>query len=78
MVRNEKGEVSHKRIIAYLCVSTLCACLVGSMFSKNSPSSSIVDGIVMIGVAAIAGTSVDKFANGANNKLKRNEQAQDT
>jgi undecaprenyl pyrophosphate phosphatase UppP len=79
MVRNEEGEVSHKRIIAYICVSTLCVCMIGSIFSKNTPSSPLVDGVVMVAVAAIAGTSVDKFAkNGANYKLKRNQQAQDT
>lgn len=79
MVRDPQGEISHKRIIAYLCVSTLCICMIGSIFSKNTPSSSLVDGVVMVAVAAIAGTSVDKFArNGANYKLKRNQQAQDT
>jgi hypothetical protein len=51
--------------------------MIGSIFSKNTPSSPLVDGVVMVAVAAIAGTSVDKFTkNGANYKLKRNKQAQ--
>ena len=57
MFQDERGSISHKRMIATLCTIILCVCLI----IGSNPSETLVHAVEGIVIACIAGTTLDKF-----------------
>lgn len=69
MFQDERGSISHKRVLATLCTLILCAAVV----LKSDPSETLVHALEGIVVAGIAGTTLDKFSlKSSNNKKNGN------
>lgn len=64
LIRDERGVISHKRLIALACTLILCIVfLVNTIFPKTvTPSTSMIEAITYIIIACVAGSSADKFS----------------
>jgi hypothetical protein len=61
---DERGSISHKRIIAILCFLVLSFALIYRLFCDNcqESDSTLVDGLIIICCVAMGATSLDKFS----------------
>jgi hypothetical protein len=61
---DERGSVSHKRVIAILCFLVLAFALIYKLFCENcqESDSTLVDGLIIICCVAMGATSLDKFS----------------
>jgi len=64
MMSDERGQLSSKRILAYICTLTLCVVMIlNSIFTKTiTPSAELVNAVMMIACTCIGSTAVDKFS----------------
>ena len=67
------GEVSIKRVIGFAgFVALLVIMFINALYSKSvSPSRELIDAIQYIVIAALFGTSVDKFAKHKDNESNK-------
>lgn len=72
---DERGQVSHKRIISLLCFLVLSFVFVYKIFCPNCIQSDpiLVDGLIVICCVAMGATSLDKFSL-RNPTSQNNEQ----
>lgn len=68
MFTDERGSISHKRVIGAVCTMFLCATMMLNSFSHESikPSDTLVDAVLTLGCICVAGTTVDKFSTKFN------------
>jgi len=69
MFQDERGTISHKRMIGAICALFLCGTMTLNSFSHETikPSDTLVHAVESIAIACIAGTTLDKFSfKGAN------------
>ena len=73
---DERGNVSHKRIIAMLCFIILSFVLIFKLFCVNCQESdaNIVDGLIVICCVAMGATSFDKFSKREVSNKNINDQ----
>lgn len=66
----KSGEISSKRVIGFVgFFSLLLIMFINALYSKSiAPSSPLIDAIEYIVIAALFGTSLEKFANGEKSK----------
>jgi hypothetical protein len=64
MFTDERGIISVKRVIGFTCALFLCGTMLANSFSHESikPSDTLVDAVLGMGIACVAGTTVDKFS----------------
>jgi hypothetical protein len=64
MFTDERNTVSVKRVIGFMCALFLCVTMALNSYSHESikPADTLVDAVLSMGIACIAGTSVDKFS----------------
>ena len=69
---DERGSVSHKRIIAILCFLVLSFALIYKLFCENcqDADSTLVDGLIIICCVAMGATSLDKFSKKENRETE--------
>lgn len=69
---DERGNVSHKRIIAILCFLVLAFAFLYKLFCKNCQDSdpTLVDGLIIICCVAMGATSLDKFSKKQNSSIE--------
>jgi hypothetical protein len=60
---DERGSISHKRIIAILCFLVLSFAMIYRLFCTQcqETDSTLVDGLIVICCVAMGATSLDKF-----------------
>jgi len=65
---DERGSVSHKRIIAILCFLVLAFALIYKLFCAEcqETDATLVDGLIIICCVAMGATSLDKFSKKGN------------
>ena len=64
MFQDERGSISHKRVIGATCALFLCVTMMMTAFSPEhiKPSDTVVSAVESIAIACIAGTTLDKFS----------------
>lgn len=64
LMKDERGILSHKRVVVISCTSVLCLVfLINAVIPKTvSPSKEMIDALTYIVIACILGTSADKFS----------------
>lgn len=64
LLSDERGSVSTKRVIALLTALFLCITLLANSFTHQeiAPSDKLVDAVMVICVAAMGTTTIDKFS----------------
>jgi hypothetical protein len=69
---DERGRVSHKRIIAILCFLVLAFAFIYKLFCENCQESdtTLVDGLIIICCVAMGATSIDKFSKKTNGSIE--------
>jgi len=68
MFQDERGAVSHKRMIGTLCTVILCIALI----TKVTVSETLVHAVEGIAIACIVGTTLDKFSFKESSLTKEN------
>ena len=58
MFQDERGSISHKRMIGAICTLVLC---IGLIIGAD-PSETLIHAVEGIAIACIAGTTLDKFS----------------
>ena len=58
MFQDERGSISHKRMIGTICTIVLCLALC----LGTDPSETLVHAVEGIAIACIAGATLDKFS----------------
>ena len=73
MLSDERGSVSSKRVVGFICAITLCVTMYHNSFSEESvaPSTALVDAVALLAFGCLGLTSLDKFT------LKTKSQDQD-
>jgi len=73
MLSDERGSVSSKRVVGFICAITLCVTMYHNSFSDESvaPSTALVDAVALLAFGCLGLTSIDKFT------LKPKNQEQD-
>ena len=63
MLSDEKGSVSSKRVVGFMCSITLCFTLIYSVFSAKNPtlSPALIESVALLAFGCLGLTSVDKF-----------------
>lgn len=63
MVSDERGSVSSKRVVGFICAITLCVTMYHNSFSEQSvaPSDSLVNAVSLLAFGCLGLTSLDKF-----------------
>ena len=64
LLADERGSVSTKRVIALLSALFICITLLANSFTHQeiAPSDKLVDAVMVICVAAMGTTTIDKFS----------------
>ena len=64
MFTDERGAISHKRVIGTICTLFLCVTMMLNSYSHETikPADSLVNAVLTLGCVCIAGTTVDKFS----------------
>jgi uncharacterized membrane protein YvbJ len=64
LLSDERGSVSTKRVIALLSALFICVTLLANSFTHQeiAPSDKLVDAVMVICVAAMGTTTIDKFS----------------
>jgi len=64
LLSDERGRISHKRIIAILCFLVLSFVLIYKLFCIDcqATDSTLVDGLIIICCVSMGATSLDKFS----------------
>jgi len=64
LLSDERGSISTKRVIALLSALFLCITLMANSFShlEIAPSDKLVDAVMVIYIAAMGTTTIDKFS----------------
>jgi hypothetical protein len=64
LLSDERGSVSTKRVIALLTALFICITLLANSFTHQeiAPSDKLVDAVMVICVAAMGTTTIDKFS----------------
>jgi uncharacterized membrane protein YvbJ len=64
LLSDERGSVSTKRVIALLSALFICITLLANSFTHQeiAPSDKLVDAVMVICVAAMGTTTIDKFS----------------
>ena len=64
LLSDERGSVSTKRVIALLSALFICVTLLANSFTHQEidPSDKLVDAVMVICVAAMGTTTIDKFS----------------
>lgn len=65
MLSDERGAVSSKRIIGFMCATFLCVTMALNSYSHESvkPSDKLVDAVLAIACICIGASTVDKFTS---------------
>jgi hypothetical protein len=63
LFKDEKGNVSMKRLCGFLCTLTLCATLYANSFTEAhfAPSTPLVDAVALLAFGCLGLTSVEKI-----------------
>jgi uncharacterized membrane protein YvbJ len=64
LLSDERGSVSTKRVIALLSALFICITLLTNSFTHQeiAPSDKLVDAVMVICIAAMGTTTIDKFS----------------
>jgi len=64
LLSDERGSVSTKRVIALLSALFICVTLLANSFTHQeiAPSDKLVDVVMVICIAAMGTTTIDKFS----------------
>ena len=64
LLSDERGSVSSKRVIALLTALFICITLLANSFTHQeiAPSDKLVDAVMVICIAAMGTTTIDKFS----------------
>jgi uncharacterized membrane protein YvbJ len=64
LLSDERGSVSTKRVIALLSALFICVTLLANSFTHQeiAPSDKLVDAVMLICIAAMGTTTIDKFS----------------
>ena len=64
LLSDERGSVSTKRVIALLSALFICIILLANSFTHQeiAPSDKLVDAVMVICIAAMGTTTIDKFS----------------
>ena len=64
LLSDERGSVSTKRVIALLSALFICITLLAKSFTHQeiAPSDKLVDAVMVICIAAMGTTTIDKFS----------------
>jgi uncharacterized membrane protein YvbJ len=64
LLADERGSVSTKRVIALLSALFICITLLANSFTHQeiAPSDKLVDAVMVICIAAMGTTTIDKFS----------------
>lgn len=64
LLSDERNSISSKRVIALLSALFLCVTLLANSFSNQTiaPSDKLVDAVMVICIAAMGTTTIDKFS----------------
>jgi uncharacterized membrane protein YvbJ len=64
LLADERGSVSTKRVIALLSALFICVTLLANSFTHQeiAPSDKLVDAVMVICIAAMGTTTIDKFS----------------
>ena len=64
LLSDERGSVSTKRVIALLTALFICITLLANSFTHQeiAPSDKLVDAVMVICIAAMGTTTIDKFS----------------
>ena len=64
LLSDERGSVSTKRVIALLSALFICITLLANSFTHQeiAPSDKLVDAVMVICIAAMGTTTIDKFS----------------
>ena len=64
LLSDERGSVSTKRVIALLSALFICITLLANSFTHQeiAPSGKLVDAVMVICIAAMGTTTIDKFS----------------
>ena len=64
LLSDERGSVSTKRVIALLSALFICITLLANSFTHQeiAPSDKLVDAVLVICIAAMGTTTIDKFS----------------
>jgi uncharacterized membrane protein YvbJ len=64
LLSDERGSVSTKRVIALLSALFVCITLLANSFTHQeiAPSDKLVDAVMVICIAAMGTTTIDKFS----------------
>ena len=75
MLSDERGSVSSKRVVGFICAITLCITMYHNSFSDESvaPSTALVDAVALLAFGCLGLTSIDKFSFKKNEEPKKEE-----
>jgi uncharacterized membrane protein YvbJ len=64
LLSDERGSVSTKRVIALLSALFICITLLANSFTHQeiAPSDKLVDAVMVVCIAAMGTTTIDKFS----------------
>ena len=64
LFKDEKGSISMKPLIGFICSLFLCGTLLANSFSHGDikPSDKLVEAVMLITIATVAGDTWDKFS----------------
>jgi uncharacterized membrane protein YvbJ len=64
LLADERGSVSTKRVIALISALFICITLLANSFTHQeiAPSDKLVDAVMVICIAAMGTTTIDKFS----------------
>jgi uncharacterized membrane protein YvbJ len=64
LLADERGSVSTKRVISLLSALFICITLLANSFTHQeiAPSDKLVDAVMVICIAAMGTTTIDKFS----------------
>ena len=63
MLQDERGRISHKRVIALMLSFALMTTLIISAFTKIELDKELISAIEFIVISVVGATTVDKFTN---------------
>jgi hypothetical protein len=76
MLSSASGDVSSKRVIAFIGFLALAGTMVANSFTHEEikPSPELVSAVEYVTIACLFGTSLDNFAGSKNNGNKTSEE----
>jgi hypothetical protein len=69
IIKDEKGQLSSKRVAGLLCALTLCVTMYHNSFSTvdTAPSTALVDAVALLAFGCLGLSTVDKFKKNESN-----------